>query len=435
MSTMTPRATRSPSHAHPLVRVATNGAFQRLWVGQAISQFGDGFYWLAIMLGVSALTGGSVQAVGGVSIAFLLPQLPIGLLGGPLIDRVNRRHLMIVADILRVGTTLLILMAYRGRFLGAIYLLALVQSAISGLFLPAKNALIPQIVAREDLLMANTLSQTTQVVALIFGPALAGVTIEHFGVEVAFLVDAATFFLSALFLWWMPPVPTPTAGLWREQRSWQDLREGLAYTWRTPVVRGVTLVVSVLFLGLGAVNVLWVPYMQRVFRLGAQEIGLVDAFQGLGMLVGTLLMARRAVHAQPPERLLLGGLVVVSLGFIATGLAPTYGFILGTILVIGVAVPPAQASFMTLIQRATPDRLMGRVNGAVGALTNGAMLASRPWPPWLPNASACARVTWCAAFWACWPWGSACGLCHPRGGHDGVWDPRASSPIPPGRAR
>jgi len=361
---------------NPFIRVARTPAFWRLWVGQVVSQFGDGFYWLAIMLGVSNLTGQSVQAVGLVSMAFLLPQLPMNLFGGPFIDRVNRRHLMIVADVLRVFTTLGMLFAYRWQVLPLIYVLALVQSSISGLFLPAKNALIPQIVSREDLLPANTLSQTTQVAALIFGPALAGFTIEHLGLEIAFVIDAATFLISALFLWWMPPVPTPATESVGWKRSWVALQEGVHFLWQNAVIRGVTVVVSVLFLGLGAVNVLWVPYMQRVFSLGAQEIGLVDAFQGLGMFLGTALLSVRGVRSRSPRVLLLGGLTVVSAGFVATGLAPSYPFILGTVLGIGLAVPAAQASFMTLIQSATPDRLMGRVNGAVSAIINGAMFLS-----------------------------------------------------------
>ncbi len=364
--------TRSAS----LTQVMHNASFRKLWVGQAISQFGDGFYWLAIMLGVSELTGGSIQAIGLVSMAFLLPQLPIGIFGTPLVDRVNRRRLMIAADVLRVFTTLLCLAAYAWRSPVLFYLIALLQSSISGFFIPAKNALIPQIVRREELLAANTLSQTTQIAALIFGPALAGFTIEHLGIPVAFVIDAGTFLISALFIWWMAPVPTLGRGRMTLRRSWYDLREGLGFAIRTTTVRNVTLVVGVLFLGLGAVNVLWIPLMQRVFGVGAQEIGLVDAAQGLGMLVGTFLMESAFLRQRLPHALLLGGLTVVSLAFVATGLAPTYTFILLVTLVLGVAIPPAQASFMTLIQYVTPDRLMGRVNGAVGAVTNGAMLIS-----------------------------------------------------------
>ncbi len=359
-----------------LRQVMQNPSFRKLWVGQAISQFGDGFYWLAIMLGVSELTGGSIRAIGLVSMAFLLPQLPIGIFGTPLVDRFNRRHLMIAADLLRIVTTVACVAAYALGSLSLFYLIALIQSSISGFFIPAKNALIPQIVDKSELLAANTLSQTTQIAALIFGPALAGFTIEHVGIPIAFVIDAATFLLSALFIWWMAAVPTLGSGKVTVREAWHDLREGLVFTARSAVVRNVTLVVGVLFLGLGAVNVLWIPYMQRVFGVGAQEIGLVDAAQGMGMLLGTVLMETALLRRQLPHVLLLAGLTVVSLAFVATGLAPTYVVILGVTLVLGIAIPPAQASFMTLIQYVTPQRLMGRVNGAVGAVTNGAMLVS-----------------------------------------------------------
>ena len=364
------RASSSPR------QVMRNPSFRKLWVGQAISQFGDGFYWLAIMLGLSDLTGGDIRAIGLVSMAFMLPQLPIGIFGTPLVDRVNRRRLMIVADLLRVVTTLACIGAYVARSPLMFYMIAFVQSSISGFFIPAKNAIIPQIVSRDDLLSANALSQTTQVAALIFGPALAGFTIDHWGIPLAFVVDALTFLLSALFIWWMAPVPTLGSGKVTLRQAWHDLSEGLTFALRSATVRNVTLVVSMLFLGLGAINVLWIPFMQRVFGLGAQEIGFVDAAQGVGMLMGALLMESALLRHRPPHVLLLGGIGVASLTFIATGLAPSYLFILGVTLVLGVIVPPAQAAFMTLIQYVTPHQLLGRVNGAVGAVTNGTMLVS-----------------------------------------------------------
>lgn len=351
-------------------------SFRKLWLGQVISQFGDGFYWLAIMLGVSDLTNGDVRAVGMVSIAFLLPQIPIGLLSGPVVDRVNRRHLMIAADVLRIFTTLGCIWAYRLHSPPLFYLLAFVQSAISGFFFPAKNALIPQLVEERDLLTANALSQTTQVGAMIFGPALAGFTIERAGLAASFVIDAVTFLISALFLLSMAPVPTLGQGGGSIRQAWEDLREGIRFTFTRGRVRRVMTVVSVLFLGLGAINVLWVPYLQRVFHATPQEIGLVDAFQGVGMLLGSLLMGREDVRSRSPEALLLGGLFVVASMFVALGLAPSYPFILGSIFLLGIPVPAAQASFMTIIQQATPQALLGRVNGAVGTVTNGAMLLS-----------------------------------------------------------
>ncbi len=356
--------------------VFQNSSFRKLWVGQSISQFGDGFYWLSIVLSVSALTHQDVRAIGLVSMAFLVPQLPIGVFGSPLVDRVNRRHLMIVADVLRIFTTLGCIFAYHLGSPVPFYAIALVQSSITGFFVPAKNALITQIVDRDALLPANTLSQTTQVAALIFGPALAGFVIEHLGIPVAFFIDALTFLISAIFVWWIDPVPTPATPSRSWRQAWLDLREGLVFIRRTPIVRNVIWVVSVLFLGLGTINVLWVPYMQRVFHVGAQEIGLVDAAQGVGMLVGTLAMGHGWLRTRPPHALLLGGLFIISLGFIGTGVAPSYTFILLITGILGTAIPAAQASFMTLVQQVTPQRLMGRVNGSVGAVTNGAMLIS-----------------------------------------------------------
>ncbi len=353
-----------------------NPSFQKLWVGQVISQFGDGFYWLAIMLGVSAISHESVRAIGLVSMAFMLPQLPIGIFGGPLVDMVNRRRLMIWADALRIFTTLAFVAAYHLRSLPLIYTLALVQSGISGMFGPAKNALIPQVVEQEDLLSANTLSQSTQVAAMIFGPATAGITIGQFGIPAAFIVDSVTFLLSAAFLLWMAPVPDVGEAAGNLQQAWGDLREGMRFIVAEKTLVALNVTVGALFLGLGAVDVLWVPYMQRVFHLGAERIGFIDGMQGVGMLAGTLLMGTAMLRNRRNKELLLGGIAVVSASFIAVGVAPAYLFILLSVFALGLASVPAEGSFMTMVQTVTPERLLGRVNGTIGALVNGSMLVS-----------------------------------------------------------
>ena len=357
-------------------RVMRNPSFQKLWIGQVISQFGDGFYWLAIMLGVSAISHESVHAIGLVSMAFMLPQLPIGIFGGPLVDMVNRRRLMVWADASRIFTTLALIAAYRAKSLPFIYALALVQSGISGMFGPAKNALIPQVVEPEDLLSANTLSQSTQVAAMIFGPATAGITIEHFGIPAAFVVDAVTFLLSAVFLLWMAPVPDVGRTADNLQQAWGDLWEGVRFLLSERTLVALNVTVGALFLGLGAVDVLWVPYMQRIFHLGAEKIGFIDGMQGVGMLVGTLLMGTALLRNLENRELLLGGIAVVSVSFIAIGVAPAYFFILLSVFALGLASVPAEGSFMTMVQSVTPERLLGRVNGTIGALVNGAMLVS-----------------------------------------------------------
>jgi DHA3 family macrolide efflux protein-like MFS transporter len=366
-------------------QIMRNESFRKLWVGQLISQFGDGFYWLAIMLGVSAITNKSVQAIGFVSMAFMLPQLPIGLFGSPIVDRVNRRKLMILADSLRVVTTLLFIPAYKFGWLPGIYLLAMLQSSIAGFFIPAKNALIPQIVLREDLLSANTVSQATQVGALIFGPATAGFAIQHFGLDIAFVVDAVTFALSAIFVLAMDPVPNVNESASSLRQSWLDLKEGLGFIVSNKTLVTLSLTVGALFLGLGAVNVLWVPYMQIVFNLGAQKIGMIDAVQGVGMLLGTLLMGVGFVRNQKEKWLLVVGILVVSVSFAGIGVAPNYTFILVATVIAGIAAVPAEGSFMTIIQKITPDQLMGRINGTIGGFINGAMLVSMALAPLVAN--------------------------------------------------
>ncbi|HSJ53289.1 MAG TPA: MFS transporter, partial [Anaerolineae bacterium] len=272
-----------------------NRSFVALWLGQTISFVGDYFYWLAIPIMVERLTGSSLQ-VGLSVISSALPMLLLGPVAGVFVDRWDRKRTMIVADLLRAFLVLFCLLVRRPDQVWIYYAVAFAMSTVSRFFFPAQNAILPQVVPdKEDLLAANGLMQIVQTAGLLIGPALAGFSISLWGEQVAFLVDSATFIVSAGAILTMAVPRTaqarrPLGARGEIAAVWAELRDGVVYLFGSRVMLGVVVCLGVVQLGLGAIHVIWVPFLQRTFGLGAEGLGAVDAAQGVGMALGALTL-------------------------------------------------------------------------------------------------------------------------------------------------
>jgi len=174
------------------VDVLRNRDFLALWLGQVISQIGDSFTFLALLITVNQLTG-STASMGLMMISLTLPQLLFSFLAGVIVDHVDRKKIMILSDLLRAVLVLAFLTVRSADQVYIFYIVGFLVSAVSVFFWPAKTAMIPRIVEGEaKLLSANALSQTSRVAAMLTGPALAGFLIAWLGTSVAFMVDSVT---------------------------------------------------------------------------------------------------------------------------------------------------------------------------------------------------------------------------------------------------
>ena len=390
-------------------RLRRNRSFMALWIGQTISFIGDYFYWLAIPIMVERLTG-SALLVGLSVISSALPMLVLGPIAGVFVDRWDRKRTMIIADILRALLVLLCLTVRTPEQVWVYYVVGFLMSCVSRFFFPSQNAVLPLVVPdKNDLLAANGLMQIVQTMGLLVGPALAGFSIGMWGEQVAFLVDSGTFMLSALAISIMT-VPRTTAGRGTAQGAgsevsamWNELRDGVTYLFGSRTMVGVLLCMAVVQLGLGAINVIWVPFMQRTFGLGPEGLGAVDTAQGLGMALGGVGLG--LVVARVTKRQMAGwSIIFIGLMIALMGLAPSLSLatlfpglgadgamvdmtvgqrllhmplaLLLYSLLLGVALVPAQSALMTMMQLAVPDLKRGRVGSALNALTTAAGLVS-----------------------------------------------------------
>jgi MFS family permease len=364
-------------------RLFRNRSFVALWLGQTVSFVGDYFYWLAVPIMIERLTGSTAMV--GLSVIFnALPMLVLGPIAGVFVDRWDRKRTMVVSDVLRALLVLFFLAVRTADQIWIYFVVGFLMSCVSRFFFPAQNALLPLVVRdRDDLLAANGLMQIVQTVGLLVGPAMAGFAIGFWGEQVAFLVDSGTFLVSAALILTMkvpqratvPGDPPSLATTGRLAGIWRELREGVVTLFGNRTMVGVLICLGVVQLGLGAINVVWVPYLQRAFGVGAEGLGIVDSAQGAGMVLGAVILG--FLTARFTKRLLTAwSIIAIGLMIGGIGLVPLFGHVIVLSFGIGVALVPAQSALMTMMQLAVPDLKRGRVGSALNAITTAAGLVS-----------------------------------------------------------
>ena len=191
-------ATSSSSLGSYATLVRTNRNFRYIWFGEIVSLLGDWFNLIASATLIGTLTNSGV-ALGGLFVVRMLAPFLVSSFGGVVVDRYNRKHILIITDLIRGIVVLGFLFIRDPSHVPFIYILTAIQLGISGIFFPARNAIFPDIVARHELGTANALSSSTWSTMLALGTALGGFVAGGLGLQTDYAMDAATFFLSAVF--------------------------------------------------------------------------------------------------------------------------------------------------------------------------------------------------------------------------------------------
>ena len=232
-----------------------NRNFILLWVAQCISSAGDSFTFLALTIKINDFytdAGESARAIGLVLIAFALPQLVLGIFAGTLVDRWDRKRIMILSDVLRAFIIPSFFLIRSPSDLPLAFLIAFLTSSFSVFFYPARTALLPVMVPEDQLMTANGWMQMGNTIARLSGPILAAIVVSQWGSDIAFGIDAASFLVSALFLVGISGLATRALKKEEEQQStWEGIKEGVRYATGSRLLQGVTLGISIAMLGLG----------------------------------------------------------------------------------------------------------------------------------------------------------------------------------------
>ena len=345
-----------------------NRDFRLLYFATLISLGGDWFLTVALLDLVLQLTGSATL----VSVMLLFQTLPIFLFtphAGHLIDRVDRRKLMIAVDLLRIGACLLPLVVRTPEMLPFAYAGVFLIAAGSAYFEPASHAALPNIVSAEDLATANVLMGSTWGTMLTTGAALGGAVTAAFGRDTAFVVDAISFGVSAVLLARMrahfserrdAPAHASVAAL-------PGFFESIGETWRfakaQPRVLGLLTVKGGYGLGSGVVAMLSI-YGREVFRSGAWGIGLLFAARGVGALFGPFLLRGVLRSDEARYRAIAVCVLAFGAGYAALALTTTLAAGFAAILFAHLGGGAAWQISTYGLQRETPDHIRGRVFSA-----------------------------------------------------------------------
>ena len=330
-----------------------NVRFRQLWAGQAISFVGDAVSMVALVILVVQLTG-SASAVGGALVARLLPTFASPLFG-VLADRFDRRVILVASDLVR-ATLVLGLVFVRDLVLiyGLIFLMGLART----LFNPTIRAAFPSVVGEGDLARANSLIGGTFSASVTVGPALGGLLVAAVGVSGAFLLDAATYLISAGLLSRIP-LPRPQ----REEEEvgvFRELRSGFSYLAgaRVPLAVMIGAFLTVLATDLAIPAEVFLA--KGTFGAGDVGYGLLVSVWGGGMVLGSALMAVLGDRLRLLPTFFLG-IFVWALALAGTGLSPTFVLALGMLAIAGAANGLDNVVTDTILQRQVPDAFLGRV--------------------------------------------------------------------------
>jgi MFS family permease len=366
-------------------------SFRLLFLATLGSGFGTWLAFVGLAIDVKDRTN-SGPWVSALLIADVLPAVVIGLLAGPLVDRLSRKGLMIGSDLLRAAIFVALPFATSA---GMIVALAALAGVGTGLFRPAVYAGLPNLVEDDDLPRANGLIQSVENFAWALGPLLGGALVAASGPDLAYWVNAATFLLSALLLSGIPG-RLLQAGTAESHGHWRDLLEGFSFVLHARPLVTVLVVWNVFMLASAGINVAEVFLAKDTFDAGDFGYGLLVGATGLGLVLGSLA-AGSLLDRHPVRRVYPGSILLVGLAVAAGALAPNVWIAAGCVLVMGAANGAAVVCNALLVQRGSPDALRGRVftvlmSSSFGVLALG-MVASGPLtdavgPRWVWGAAA-----------------------------------------------
>lgn len=371
------RASTSISLSAYMRLLRHNHNFRKLWLAQIVSEIGDWFYTLAIYSLLLQLTG-RASSVALALVLQVLPQTFIGPAAGVINDRVSRRRVMIIADLVRMVVVFAMLLVRSRSTVWLVYPLLLLETLMAAFFEPARTAVIPNITAREDILVANTLSATTWSVNLLIGASVGGVVAALLGRDAVFVLNALSFVVSALFIRGMRfEEPHAQASAPLRARDAIDLSpvvEGMRY------VRKDRRLLAAVFAKAGELMIgpSWVLFTvmgngyyhvhvrgidpQRTAMLG---MSLLLGARGIGAIAGPLFSARWA--GQSERRLQVGillGYLIIGVGYFGLGLSPNLWAACLCIVLAHGGGSTVWVFSTTLLQLNTEDRFRGRVFSA-----------------------------------------------------------------------
>lgn len=362
--------------------VLANQDFRALWLGQALAYLGRSIVHVAVALYVYELTGSARE----LSFAVALELLPRGLIGpmaGMLADRLERKTVLLTAYLIQAG--LVALLPFTST-LGQMYVLVFLSNLLGPVADIVRAAALPAVTGQKLFVRGSSLDIVAFNAVNVVGPPLGGWLVSLVGARPTFFVVVgcllgATAFSSRVHI----PGPAPEhRQLLGPRVMWSDLREGMGFLVRHPLLRYLLLLNCVSSLGWSAPEMVAVVYLTDTLRLGGREYGLLRGTISLSMALGVYVLGRYS-RALPQRHLLVGGVVLAGLAYMAVLTRPGLALLLGLWFISGIGWAANWLMDNALWARATPDRVRGRVYSLADAAIHLAEVGTTLLGGWLIN--------------------------------------------------
>jgi MFS transporter, DHA3 family, macrolide efflux protein len=360
--------------------------FFTIWTGQAFSLFGSALVQFALIWWLTQRSG-SATVLAIATLVGMLPQIVIGPFAGALVDRWNRRVIMILADGLIAAATLVLVYLFASDRVQIwhVYAILAVRSVGTAFHFPAMSASTPLMVPEEQLTRVNGLNQTLQGINGLIAPPVGALLIGILPTQNILLIDVATAFLAILPLL-LFSVPQPIRDETDKESKpnlFQDIREAFTY------IRSWPGLVAIIFMAL-FLNFLLVPtgallpiLVTKHFNKGALELGLINSAEGIGIIAGGILLSLWGGFKKKIVTSMIG-VIILGLSVLLVGSAPATVFPLAVagIFLTGAAIPitngPIGALFQSMIRNDMQGRVMSLVNSGATAISPLGLLIAGP---------------------------------------------------------
>jgi MFS family permease len=364
----------------PLALLRRNQNYRNTWIAQVVSEIGDYFNNIAVFALVMEKSGSGL-VVSGVMLSRAIPAMFAGPFAGVVLDRFDRKTVMIASDVIRAVIALLFLLTVREPRPWLLYLLSAGLMFVSPFFTSGRASILPTIATADELHSANSLTQTTQWITVTIGTLLGGLGAARLGYSWAFVINSASFLFSAVFI-----SRLTTAGGFRTKRAtvetsvrpWHEYREGLAYMRSVPLVMGVALISVGWAMGGGAAQILFALFGEQVFHRGATGIGSIWGFAGIGLIAGGALghWAGKRFRFAGYKRTVTVSYVIHGVSYMLFSQAASYGAALAYMALSRVGMATTSVLNNGQLLRVIPDEFRGRVFATLESLRWSVMMVS-----------------------------------------------------------
>ena len=373
--------------------------FSRLWFAQLISQFGDRIHQLALVGLIAERVGGSATGLAKLLAFTILPVFVVQPFAGVFVDRWNRRTILFICDIARGLLVLTIPFAFMHQdSMIPIYIVVFLAFCFSRFYVPAKMSIIPELVDEDNLLKANSLVTTTGMIAFVAGCALGGFLIEEVGSRQGFILDAVTFFFSALLVlkMRMPKkigidkdaiVDTSRKIATKFHRQFFiELKDGFKYLIEHKEIRFVVGTLFVLLSAAGAIYVVIIVFIQQAFSSITKDLGVLAVCLGIGLFAGVVSYGKLGKKFSAQHTIFFcltaGGGMLIIFAMLLQSFPNLYlGMVLAGLL--GIIVGPIFIASNTMVHIEADEEMRGKVFSALEMVIHFAFLVSMLISSWL----------------------------------------------------